>query len=69
MKNVGYEIRYYLTMKVSVAFRKGLRKQLNIEYYDFRQLVEVQTHSELYNQIERRMRNTTWTQLEKRLKA
>ena len=69
MKNVGVEIRSYFTMKVSVAFRKGLRKQLSIEYYDFRQLVEVQTHSELYNQIERRMRNTTWTQLEKRLKA
>jgi hypothetical protein len=69
MKNLGDEIRYCLTMKVSVAFRKGLRKQLSIEYYDFRQLVESQTHSELYNQIERRMRNTTWTQLEKRLKA
>lgn len=69
MKNLRDEIRYYLTMKVSVAFRKGLRKQLNIEYYDFRQLEEAQTHRELYNQIERRMRNTTWTQLEKRLKA
>ena len=69
MKNLGVEIRSYLTMKVSVAFRKGLRKQLSIEYHDFRQLVEAQTHSELYNQIERRMLNTTWTQLEKRLKA
>ena len=69
MRNVGNEIRYYLTMKVSVAFRKGLRKQLNIEYYDFRQLEEAQTHRELYEQIERQMRNTTWPQLEKRLKA
>lgn len=69
MRNVGNEIRYYLTMKVSVAFRKGLRKQLNIEYYDFRQLEEAQTHRELYEQIERQMRTSTWTQLEKRLKA
>jgi hypothetical protein len=69
MKNVGVEIRSYFTMKVSVAFRKGLRKQLSIEYYDFRQLVEDQAHSELNNQIERQMRTSTWTQLEKRLKA
>ena len=69
MKNVGVEIRSYLTMKVSVAFRKGLRKQLSIEYYDFRQLVEVQAHSEFNNQIERQMRTSTWTQFEKRLKA
>lgn len=68
MKNVGVEIRYYLAMEVSVAFRKGLRKQLNIEYYDFCQL-ETQIHQELYNQIDRQMQNTTWTQLEKRLKA
>ena len=69
MINIGNEIRNYLGMKVSVAFRKGLRKQLSIEYYDFRQLVEAQTHSELNNQIERQMRTSTWTQLEKRLKA
>jgi len=68
MKNVGVEIRSYLAMEVSVAFRKGLRKRLNIEYYDFRQL-ETQIHQELYNQIDRQMQNTTWTQLEKRLKA
>lgn len=68
MRNVGVEIRSYLGMKVSVALRKGLRKQLNIEYYDFLQL-EAQTHRELYNQIERQMRNTTWPQLEKRLKV
>ena len=59
MRNLGVEIRSYLTMKVSVAFRKGLRKQLSIEYYDFRQLEDAQTHRELYNQIERQMQNKT----------
>lgn len=55
MKNVDNKIRNHIGMKVNSVLRKELRKQINIEYYDYPQFGN-QTHQELFSEIEKKLK-------------